>query len=199
MSEAKSEAKNQDRAAAARAIEAFLRALGRDPAREPQLEGTGQRVADAYLDELCAGYAVDTDALLRAHTIETLDGATAIVALRDVQVTTMCPHHLMPASGVATVAFAPRGKIVGLGALGLLVDAFAHRLILQEEIGERVVGALVRAIDPFWAGCRLVLSHTCVTARGERRHGARAETVALTGDLDAERRAHAQRALGVGA
>jgi GTP cyclohydrolase I len=115
-----------------------------------------------------------------------------------VNVTTMCPHHLMPAKGVATVAFAPKGAIVGLGALVQLVDIFAHRLALQEQIGENVARALEDALWPWWSGCRLVLEHGCVVARGERRHGARAETLALRGDLSGDRRATAERALGLG-
>jgi GTP cyclohydrolase I len=187
-----------DRAAAAGAIDAFLRAIGRDPASEPDLVGTGARVADAFVDELCAGYGVDVGALLASSSI---GGAGELVVMRDVAVTTMCPHHLMSASGIAVVAFAPRATIVGLGALVKLVDAFAHRLTLQEQIGERVVAALMEHVKPSWAGCRLVLEHGCVVARGERRHGARAETLALDGipgALDGEARAMAHRALGVG-
>jgi GTP cyclohydrolase I len=88
----------------------------------------------------------------------------------------------MPASGFATVAFAPRARLVGLGALAELVDAFAHRLTLQEEIGEQVAATLARELDARWAACRLVMSHACLTARGERKHAATAETVAFSGD-----------------
>ena len=182
-----------DREAAARAIDAFLRALGRDPDREPELSGTGARVADAFADDLLEGYDVDIDALLRANL---LAGSGEIVAVRDLAVTTMCPHHLMPATGTATVAFAPHEHLVGVGTIGRLVDVFAHRLALQEGIGEQVVAALEKHLAPRWVGCRLVLSHACMTARGERKHGARVETVALAGgDLD---RRVAYRALGVG-
>jgi GTP cyclohydrolase I len=178
-----------DRKAAAQAIDAFLRAIGRDPASDPELVGTGERVAVEFIDELCDGYAVDPVALLRAHRIETTSGD--LVVMRDVFVTTTCPHHLMPAKGVATIAFAPTSAIVGLGALVQLVDACAHRLALQEQIGEDVVRALDEALAPAWAACRLVLEHGCVVARGERRHGARAMTLAVRGD-----RALAERALG---
>jgi GTP cyclohydrolase I len=182
-----------DRAAASAALERFLIAIGRDPAADPNLRGTAARVVDAYVDELCSGYAVDAVALLRDHAIE---GASALVVLRDLPVTTMCPHHLLPATGVATVAFAPDGRLVGLGTLARVVDAFAHRLTLQEDIGERVVEALCTALAPQWAGCSLSLSHGCVTSRGERRHGARVQTVALGGALDGAARLGALRVLG---
>jgi GTP cyclohydrolase I len=185
-----------DRKAAARAIDDFLRAIGRDAAREPALVGTGARVADAYIDELCDGYGVDVAALLADNAI---DGTTEIVSVRDIAVTTMCPHHLLPGEGHATVAFAPRGKLVGIGAIVKLVDAFAHRLTLQETIGEEVARAIALHLGARWAGCRLTMRHACMCARGERRQGARVESVALhgLGDADAEREL-AHRALGVG-
>ena len=189
-----------DRQAAARAIDAFLKAIGRDPSREPDLAGTGARVADAFLDEICDGYGVDVGAVLRTNAIAegTASAGMDLVVVRDIAVTTTCPHHLMPAVGRGTVAFAPNGSIVGLGALVKLLDAFAHRLTLQERIGQNVVAALMEHVKPSWAGCRLVMEHACVVARGERRHGARAETVSLDGALDASSRAMAMRALGVG-
>jgi GTP cyclohydrolase I len=172
-----------DRRAAALAIEAFLRALGHDPAEEPELALTGERVAAAYLDELCDGYDVDVGELLRAESIV---GATHAVALHDIAVTTVCPHHLLPAAGKASVAFGPgvgeAGRLVGLGTLAKLVDAYAHRLALQEEIGQQVALALSTHLSARWAACRLVMEHACVSARGVRRHGTLAETFAFVGD-----------------
>jgi GTP cyclohydrolase I len=171
-----------DREAAALAIDAFLRALGRDPAREPELVGTAARVAAAYADELLCGYRVDVDELL-ANSV--FAGSSEIVVIRDAPVTTTCPHHLMPSQGVATVAFAPQEHLIGVGTVVRLVDAFARRLALQEQIGERVVALLQKHLSPRWVACRLVLVHACMTARGERAHGARVETLALAGgDVD---------------
>ncbi len=184
-----------DRTAAATAIDAFLRAIGRDPEREPDLVGTGARVADAYLDELCAGYAVDTRALLAASVITGL--SPNLVVVRDIPVTTMCPHHLLPATGTATIAMHARERVVGLGTLASLVEAHARRLTLQERIGEAVVADLEAALEPLWVGCRLVLVHGCMVARGERAIGSRVETVALR-SASGEPLAHAHAALGVG-
>src|ERR1700761_7962169 len=128
-----------DREAAARAIDAFLVALGRDPRSEPELVGTGARVAAAYADELFAGDAVDVDALLAQNVFP---GDADTVVVRDIPVATMCPHHLMPATGVATVAFAPGGRLVGVGTVARLLDAYARRLALQEQLGERTVALL---------------------------------------------------------
>jgi GTP cyclohydrolase I len=184
-----------DRTAAANAIDAFLRAIGRDPSREPDLVGTGARVADAYVDELCAGYAVDTRALLSSSAIA--GASDGLVIVRDVPITTLCPHHLRPASGTATVAMQTRARLVGLGTLASLVDAHARRLTLQERIGEAVVSDIEAVLEPEWVGCRLLLVHGCMVARGERAVGSRVETIALRGASgEAVSRAHA--ALGVG-
>lgn len=174
-----------DRAKAAQAIDAFLIAIGRDPKVERDLEGTGARVADAYLDELCAGYDVDVDALVREATIPAEN--SGIVELRDVALTTTCPHHLMTGVGKATVGFAPRGKILGVGAIARLLDAFARRLTLQETIGEGVVTAIEKNLAPRWVACRIEMSHACMVARGERTHGAKLVTFALRGEGDAAR------------
>jgi len=186
-----------DREAAARAVDAFLRAIGRDPAAEPDLVGTGARVTEAFVNDLCAGYAVDTRALLAGHAMPA-PGATGLVVVREIPVVTTCPHHLMPAAGTATIAFQPAERIVGLGALVELVTAHARRLTLQERIGAAVVEDVVATLAPAWVGVRLVLSHGCMTARGERATGALVETVELRGVGSAEERLAAHAALGVG-
>jgi GTP cyclohydrolase I len=182
-----------DQDAAALAIEAFLRALGHDPQRVPELAGTGARVAQAYAEELLEGYRIDVDALLSSNVFA---GRTQVVVVQSVPVVTTCPHHLMQSTGEATVAFAPEEHLVGVGTVVRVVDAFARRLALQEQIGERVVSALQKHLAPQWAACRLVLRHSCMIARGERAHGTRVETIALAGgDVD---EAVVYSALGLG-
>ncbi|WP_394845838.1 GTP cyclohydrolase I [Pendulispora brunnea] len=170
-----------DLKAAAAAIDAFLRALGRDAAREPELVGTPDRVAEMFARDLCEGYDTDPAALLAGEALaaETSSRGGDVVVVRDLAVATTCPHHLMPATGLATVAFAPRERLVGIGALGRALDALSRRLTLQEEIGEKMARAIFDGLSPAWAGCRLVMTHTCMTARGHRRHGARVETVSI--------------------
>jgi GTP cyclohydrolase I len=180
-----------DRRAAAAAIEAFLRALGRD---EPDLVGTGARVADMFADDLCAGYAVDTRALVEGSAIPA--ASPGLIVVRDIPVATTCPHHLLPSLGSATVAFLAGARIVGLGAVVALVDAHARRLTLQEAIGDGVASDLDAVLAPAWVGCRLVLAHGCMIARGERAAGARVETFAFRGPQ--ERAVEAHLALGLG-
>jgi GTP cyclohydrolase I len=164
-----------DREAAAKAIDAFLLALGRSPEREPELAGTGARVADAFVDDLLSGYDVDVDALLAQNVFE---GRSGVVVVRDIPVATMCPHHLLPATGVAAVAFAPDRHLIGVGTVAALVDAYARRLALQEQIGESVAAALQKHLAPRWVACRLTMTHACMTLRGERARGAIVETMA---------------------
>lgn len=165
-----------DRVAAAAAIDAFLRAIGRT---ESELNGTGARVTEMFVDELCAGYSVDTRRLVEGSAMSA--SAPSIVVVRDVPVVTMCPHHLLPSRGTATIAFKARSRIVGLGTVAALVEAHARRLALQETIGEDVVSDLDAVLAPEWVACRLVLAHGCMTARGERALGSSVETLAWRG------------------
>lgn len=168
-----------DRAAAANAIDAFLRAIGRDAGKEPDLVGTGARVADAFVDELCAGYAIDGRALVEKHAMDANAAAPSVIVVRDIPVVTTCPHHLLPAVGSADVALSAKDRIIGIGAIGELVDAHARRLTLQEHIGERVADDLDAVLAPEWVACRLLLSHGCMIARGSRPIGTKVETMAL--------------------
>ncbi|MCB9601576.1 MAG: GTP cyclohydrolase I [Sandaracinus sp.] len=182
--------------AAARAIEAFLTALGHPPSSDPELQGTGKRVAEAYAQELLAGYAEDPAAILADATASEAPG---LVVVTDVQTTTMCPHHLLPASGVSHVGYLPGGSVVGLGALARVVHCFSRRLILQEDLGAKVAEALVTHLGAKAAACALDLSPTCMTARGEREHAARAVTIAYAGDADDAFRRSFEGALMLGA
>ena len=190
-----------DRRAAAAAIEAFLRALGHEP--QGELEGTGERVAEAWAEELLAGEGVDLGRLLREGSSPlslAAGGSAGLVVARELSLTTVCPHHLLPAQGRAFVAYLPGQRLAGVGTLAALVEACARRLTLQERLGEEVVQALHQELGARGAACRLVLSHACLTARGRRQTEALVETVALAGcfsEPGADREL-ALRALGVG-
>lgn len=164
---------------AARAIEAFLRALGHDPARNPELARTGRLVAEAYAHDLLAGHAMDPAAIL-AEAMTTPGGD--LVLVRDLAATAVCPHHLLPASGVVHLAYVPRDRVAGLGALARLVDCHARRLTLQESMAQAVADSLVTHLGARAAGCAADLRPACLGARGERRHEARVATVATAGD-----------------
>jgi GTP cyclohydrolase I len=169
-----------DRRAAARAIEDFLRALGHEPTGD--LEGTGERVADAWADDLLEGESIDAAAVLREGSIE-LESDSGLVIVRELAVTTVCPHHLLPAHGNALVAYLPERRVAGIGTIAHVVDVLSRRLTLQERIGSELVSLLVAELGARGAYCRLSLTHTCLVARGERKNGALVETAASAGSL----------------
>jgi GTP cyclohydrolase IA len=176
-----------DRIRAARAIEEFLRAIDRSPDEHADHRETGKLVADAFIDEFCAGYRVDVPALLLREQIklESQSSAAALassqIILRDIPTRTVCPHHLMPASGTTSLVLLPDKTILGLGAYVQVVHAYAHRLSLQENLAEQIVSALHNALSPVYVGCRVRLSHGCLSQRGEMAHGTTVETIAVRG------------------
>jgi GTP cyclohydrolase I len=171
-----------DRDAAERAIRAFLKALGHDPESDPELANTPKLVTEAFQKDFLSGYSVDVSALLASESTRLgSQGKRGLVVVRDIGVATMCPHHLLPAIGRATVAYLPGERLIGIGAVARVVDAFARRLTLQESIGESVVQALSSHAGAQGAYCRITLSHACLSTRGAREMSATVVTVARSG------------------
>lgn len=168
---------------ARRGIEEFLRGLGYDPSTDPDLATTSTRVVEAWSRDLLAGDAIDAPSVLRDHSSPAGPGEKGAVVLRNLATVAVCPHHLMPAIGSATVIYIPGQRVAGLGAIARVVDAFARRLVLQEMIGEQVARALVDHLGARGAICRLSMLHSCLAARGERKHDARVDTVAMCGTV----------------
>jgi GTP cyclohydrolase I len=168
-----------DRSAAARAIEDFLRALGHEI--EGDLVGTGERVADAFADDLLEGESLDAAALVREGAMPTGPHERGLVVVRELYVTTMCPHHLLPGHGKGLVAYLPGDRVAGIGTIARVLDALSRRLTLQERIGGQMVELLVNELGARGALCKLALTHTCLIARGGRKEGAVVETIALAG------------------
>jgi GTP cyclohydrolase I len=170
-----------DPRAVERAVAQFLRALGHEPVGE--LAETPALVAQAWCEELLDGYRVEPEALLRDNAV-TLDGApAALVALHELRVTTVCPHHLLPATGVATVVYQPTDRVAGFGAIVRALDAVTHRLAFQEHAAAAMANALVAALGARGAACRLRLVHGCLSARGPRQADASVETVSFAGSF----------------
>jgi GTP cyclohydrolase I len=187
-----------DRAAAARAIHDFLKALGFDPEQYPDLAETPQRVTEAFTDDLLSGHRVDIAELLaKGSCAAPASAKSGPVAVSEISVATVCPHHLLPALGVAHVVYLPGASLLGIGTVTALVDAFARRLTLQEAIGENVVAALIEHAGARGAYCELVLEHSCLRARGERQTGALVRSSARAGAL-AGRDALGEIALALG-
>lgn len=172
-----------DLARAARAIEEFLDALGAPVDQDPELADTGRRVAESFAMELLAGYGMNPAEILGESTSSM---STGLVVVTGIATTALCPHHLLPASGLVHVAYLPGSHVVGLGAIARLVECYARRLILQEDLGESIVSAIMEHLGARGAGAVVDLSPTCVTARGARQSHAHAVTTAFRGMMESD-------------
>jgi GTP cyclohydrolase I len=169
-------------ALAAEAVARFLDALGL-PAEvrgAPDLDLTPRRVAEAWLEDLVDGYAKDPAEIL-ADALPSR--GRDLVAVTGIDFHSVCPHHLLPSRGVAHVAYVPGGRVVGFGQIVKLVDALAHRLVLQEDLARQIADALVEHVGARGAACLLDAEQLCMTVRGEKRAGARAHAEAYAGVL----------------
>ncbi len=169
---------DHDRAAAA--IRELLFAIGEDPDREGLLE-TPARVARAYA-ELTAGIRQTPEDVLTT----TFDlGHNEMVLVRDIELWSMCEHHLVPFTGVAHVGYIPAtsGKITGLSKLARLVDVYAKRPQVQERLTTQVADALMRILDARGVIVVIEAEHLCMTMRGVKKAGARTITSAVRGAM----------------
>ncbi|MCB9707674.1 MAG: GTP cyclohydrolase I [Myxococcales bacterium] len=165
--------------AAALAVEAFLDAIGISVDANPELKTTGRDVANAYQKELLAGYQMDPAAILKEFTSS---ASKAMVTLRDIAIFPVCPHHLLPSVGIAHLAYVPTKKVVGFGALGKLVQCFARRLVLQEDLVEQIAYALVTHLGASFAACTVDVVPLCIAARGLRAERSSAISTAYAGE-----------------
>lgn len=152
------------------AVRRLLQHVGENPDRDGLVK-TPDRVVRAYT-EMTSGYRVDVAELLAVQFDQDDPPYEGVVLLRDVPFTSLCEHHLLPFTGTASVAYIPRagGKIVGLSKLARLVDAYAHRLQVQERLTVQVVAALEEHLDPKGAACVIRATHSCMELRGVRKH-----------------------------
>ena len=167
---------DHDRAAAA--VRELLIALGEDPEREG-LRGTPHRVARAYA-ELTAGLRQSPSEVLTT----TFDlGHDEMVLVRDIELWSMCEHHLVPFTGVAHVGYIPAetGKITGLSKLARLVDIYAKRPQVQERLTTQIADALVRKLEPRGVIVVIEAEHLCMGMRGIRKPGSSTVTSAVRG------------------
>ncbi len=158
------------------AVREILLAVGEDPDREGLLK-TPHRVARAY-GELFAGLREDP----RKHlaTVFTAD-YDEVVVLRDIPFASVCEHHLLPFTGRASVAYIPSGKVVGLSKLARLVEGYARRPQIQEQLTVQICEALMDALQPKGAAVVVEAVHSCMTIRGVKKTGATMLTSCLRG------------------
>ena len=169
---------DHDRASAA--VRELLFAIGEDPDREG-LRDTPDRVARAYAELTSGLRQLPSDVLTTTFDI----GHDEMVLVRDIELWSMCEHHLVPFTGVAHVGYIPAesGKITGLSKLARLVDVYAKRPQVQERLTTQVADALVEALEARGVIVVIEAEHLCMTMRGVRKAGARTITSAVRGQM----------------
>ena len=166
------------RSEAEQAVKTLLSYIGEDLSREG-LADTPRRMIEAY-DELFQGYhQCPADVLDR--TFGETAGYDDFVLVRDIGFTSHCEHHVMPFYGVAHVAYAPVGRVVGLSKLARLVDIFARRLQTQEHLTAQITGAIDTVLQPRGVAVLVEAEHTCMSVRGIGKEGTQTITTRFTG------------------
>lgn len=158
-------------------VKQMLEILGEDPNREGLIK-TPARVAKAY-EFLTSGYSqnpkdVLNDALFSSSNNE-------MVLIKDIEFYSLCEHHLLPIIGRVHVAYIPNGKVVGLSKIPRMVNIFARRLQIQEQMTEQIANAIQEVVKPLGVGVVVQARHMCVEMRGVQKINSLTTTSALRG------------------
>ncbi|MFI6941184.1 GTP cyclohydrolase I FolE [Streptomyces sp. NPDC050418] len=178
-----------DEKRAENAVRELLIAVGEDPDREGLLD-TPARVARAYREILAGLRQQPEDVLTTTFDL----GHDEMVLVKDIEIVSLCEHHLLPFHGVAHVGYIPAesGKITGLSKLARLVDVFARRPQVQERLTTQIADSLMRILEARGAIVVIEAEHMCMSVRGIRKPGAKTTTSAVRGQLrDATTRSEA--------
>jgi len=154
-----------------------LELLGEDPKREGLLR-TPTRVASA-LRWMTRGYGSSAEEVVGSGVFK--EEHDNMIMVRDIELYSMCEHHMLPFFGKAHVAYIPNGKIVGLSKIPRIVDVYAQRLQVQERLTEQIAEGLCRVISPAGVGVVIEAFHLCMMMRGVQKQNSKTITSALTG------------------
>jgi GTP cyclohydrolase IA len=158
-------------------VREMLARIGEDPEREG-LVATPGRVQRAW-EFLSRGYSQSTESLLN-NALFTVE-YNEMVIVKDIEMFSMCEHHLLPFFGKVHVAYIPNGKVIGLSKIPRLVDMFARRLQVQERLTTDIADAIVEAIKPQGVGVVIEARHLCMMMRGVEKQHSSAVTSAMRG------------------
>ena len=157
----------------------MLVAMGEDPDREG-LKATPKRAASAWT-YLTRGYQQDPAALMKSAVFEA--EANHMVIVRDIEIYSLCEHHLLPFFGVCHVGYIPRGKIVGVSKIARLADLFARRLQVQERLTNQIARTIMDVLQPEGVGVIIEARHLCMMMRGVEKQNSRMVTSAMLGSF----------------
>lgn len=155
----------------------ILKQIGEDPSREG-LEKTPERVAKA-LQFLTHGYDLNPDDIMNQAIFH--EEYSEMVIVKDIEVYSMCEHHMLPFFGKAHIAYIPNGKIVGLSKVPRIVDAYARRLQVQERLTIEIRDCIQRTLNPVGVAVVLECAHMCMQMRGVQKQNSTTTTSAFTG------------------
>ncbi len=160
-------------------VRTLLGEIGEDPTRDGLLQ-TPSRVARSFRF-LLGGYALNLDDLVNGAIFE--ESYSEMVVVRDIEVYSLCEHHLLPFFGKAHVAYLPNGRILGLSKIPRVVDMFARRLQVQERLTTQICDALQAVLEPGGVGVVIEAMHLCMAMRGVEKQNSSAVTSSLTGSF----------------
>ncbi|HNE50457.1 MAG TPA: GTP cyclohydrolase I FolE [Chitinophagales bacterium] len=158
----------------------ILGLLGEDPAREGLIK-TPHRVAQA-LQYVTHGYQVNPVEIIRSAMFT--EEHNQMVIVKDIELYSMCEHHMLPFFGKAHVAYIPNGKITGLSKIARVVDAFARRLQVQERLTVQIRDCIHEALDPLGVAVVIEAKHMCMMMRGIQKQNSVTTTSAFTGEFE---------------
>ena len=165
-----------------------LALLGEDPSREGLVK-TPARVANA-MAWLTRGYDERVEDVVGDALFE--EEHRNMVMVRDIELYSLCEHHMLPFFGKAHVAYIPNGRIVGLSKLPRIVEVFARRLQVQERLTEEIAGAIQRVLEPAGVGVVIEAYHLCMMMRGVEKQNSKTITSALRGSFRDDARTRAE-------
>lgn len=164
-------------------VKSILEILGEDIEREG-LKKTPERAAKAY-QFLTQGYDVDPLEILKAALFE--EDHKQMVVVKNIEVYSMCEHHLLPFFGKVHVAYIPNGKIVGLSKIPRVVEAFARRLQVQERLTDQIKECIQTALEPHGVAVVMECQHMCMQMRGIQKQNSVTTTSSFNGAFEKDR------------
>jgi GTP cyclohydrolase I len=156
-----------------------LALLGEDPAREG-LQKTPERVAKA-MQFLTQGYQLDARAILDSAKFH--EEVSEMIIVKDIEIYSLCEHHMLPFFGKAHIAYIPNGWITGLSKIARVVDVYARRLQVQERMTTEILDAIKEALNPLGVAVVIEASHLCMMMRGVQKQNSVTTTSAFFGEF----------------
>ena len=166
----------------------ILEAVGEDPQRQGLLK-TPARAARAF-EFLTQGYRQSVEEIVNQAIFDS--AASEIVLVKDIELYSMCEHHLLPFIGRAHVGYIPNGKVIGLSKVARIVDVFARRLQIQEQLTTQVADALMDALQPGGVAVVIEARHLCMMMRGVEKQNSTMTTSCLLGSFKDDARTRAE-------